>query len=289
MLAWQSAARGLHDDARESLGRARELTDRAGTTGYAAHQAITAAFCALCRGELGEVVTILEARIAADGGVGASGEPLGVAPLLVEAYLGLGNTDEARLLAYRYADATQPGSSPLSVALARRCQAMTAPDDATAETMLAAALVAHHEAGDPFETARTRLLYGGRLRRTGHRVAAREHLSAARDAFVAMDLTHWVAVAERELSATGAAARRRPPTGNEPLTSQETRVAILVAQGMSNKEVGAALFLSPKTVERHLSNVFRKRGLRTRSALAAAYARHPEQDGDLGSRLQERE
>ena len=48
------------------------------------------------------------------------------------------------------------------------------------------------EGGDPFETARTRLLYGGRLRRAGQRVAAREHLSAARDAFVAMDLTHWV-------------------------------------------------------------------------------------------------
>ena len=62
MLAWQSAARGLHDDARWSLARARELTDRAGTTSHAAHQAITAAFCALCRGELSEVVALLEAR-----------------------------------------------------------------------------------------------------------------------------------------------------------------------------------------------------------------------------------
>ena len=261
----------------ESLARARELTDRAGTTGYAAHQAITAAFCALCRGELTEVVTLLEARIAADGGVGASGEPLGVAPLLVEAYLGLGKTDEARSLATRYADAAPPGSPALSIALARRCQALTAPDDATADAMVAAALVAHSEGGDPFETARTRLLYGGRLRRTGHRVAAREHLAAARDAFVAMDLTHWVAVAERELSTTGATARRQPTTGSEPLTSQETRIAILVTQGMSNKEIGAALFLSPKTVERHLGNVFRKRGFRTRTELAAAYARHPDQ------------
>ena len=95
MLAWQSAARGLHDDARQSLARARELTDRAGTTSFAAHQAITAAFCALCRGGLSEVVTLLEARIEADGGVGASGEPLGVAPLLVEAYLGLGRRKSA--------------------------------------------------------------------------------------------------------------------------------------------------------------------------------------------------
>ena len=62
---------------------------------------------------------------------------------------------------------------------------------------MAAALTAHVEGGDPFETARTRFLYGGRLRRTGHRVVARDHLAAALSAFAAMDLTHWVAVAER--------------------------------------------------------------------------------------------
>ena len=278
MLAWQSAARGLHEDASGSLARARELTDRAGTTTFAAHQAITAAFCALCRGDLSEVVTLLEARVAADGGTGASGEPLGVAPLLVEAYLGLGRTDDARELAIQFAEATPPGSSALSVALARRCVALTVTDEATAEATVKAALEAHVEGGDPFETARTRLLYGGRLRRTGHRVAARTHLTAARNAFTAMDLTHWVAVAEGELAATGATARRNPATGNEPLTSQETRVAMLAAQGLSNKEIGAALFLSPKTIERHLGSVFRKRGVRSRTELAVAYARAPEQD-----------
>jgi len=277
MLAWQSAARGLHDDAARSLARARELTDRAGTTPYAAHQAITAAFCALCRGELSEVVTLLEARVAADGGIGASGEPLGVAPLLVEAYLGLGRTEDARSLAARFAEVTPLGSPALSVALARRCQALTVADEATADATVAAALTAHAEGGDPFETARTQLLYGGRLRRTGHRVAAREHLAAARGAFAGMDLTHWVAVTERELAATGATARRQPATGNEPLTSQEARVAILTAQGMSNKEIGAALFLSPRTVERHLGNVFRKRGVRSRTELAVVYARAPDQ------------
>ena len=177
------------------------------------------------------MVTLLEARVAADGGVGASGEPLGVAPLLVEAYLGLGRTDDARSLAARFAEATPPGSPALSVALARRCEALTVPDEATADVTVAAALAAHSEGGDPFETARTRLLYGGRLRRTGHRVAARNHLAAARDAFAGMDLTHWVAVAERELAATGATARRQPATGSAPLTSQETRVAILTRRG----------------------------------------------------------
>ncbi|UUZ60360.1 hypothetical protein [Nocardioides sp. B-3] len=204
MLARQSAARGLHDDAGRSLARARELTDRAGTTAHAAHQAITAAFCALCRGDLGEVVTLLEARLAADGGVGASGEPLGVAPLLVEAYLGPGRTEDARSLAAGLAEANPPGSPALWVALARRCEALTVVDEEAAAVTMAAAMTAHAEGPEPFEAARTRLLYGGRLRRSGRRVAAREHLAAAHGAFVEMDLTYWVAVAEQELAATGA-------------------------------------------------------------------------------------
>ena len=275
MLAWQSAARGLHDEARESLARARELVDRAGTTRFAAHHALTAAFCSLCRGDLADVVSLLERRLTVDGGVGATGEPLGVAPLLVEAYVGLTRLDDARSLTARYAAATSSTAPPLSVALVRRCQAITATDEAAARVAFDAALAAHAAAEDPFEAARTRVLFGGRLRRAGHRVAAREQLSAAREAFDSMDLTHWSRVASDELAATGATARRRDVPGGTPLTSQETRVALLVAQGMSNKEIGAALFLSPKTIERHLSNVFRKRGFRSRTELAASYARSP--------------
>ncbi|CUR59180.1 hypothetical protein NOCA2570069 [metagenome] len=200
-----------------------------------------------------------------------------MAPMLVEAYLGLGRIADARSLTTRYADATPPGSPALSVALARRCEVLTASDDDAAAAAFEHAVVAHAEAGDPFETARTRLLFGGRLRRAGHRVAARQQLTAAADAFAAMDLTHWDSVAEQELAATGARARRQPVNGTEPLTSQETRVAILAAQGRSNKEIAAALFLSPKTIERHLGNVFRKRGLRSRTELAATYARVSEQ------------
>jgi DNA-binding NarL/FixJ family response regulator len=273
MLAWQSSARGLHDDARRSLELARELTDRAGTTSVAAHQAITSAYCALCRGDLAQVAALLEARLAADGGVGAGGEPLGVAPLLVEAYVGLGRGDDARSLTARFDEATPPASQPLLLALVRRCQALTEPDESAAEDSFRAALQAHADGADPFETARTRLLYGARLRRTGHRVAARDHLAEARDAFVAMDLTHWTAVATDELAASGATARRRSGDADEPLTSQETRVALLAAEGQSNREIAASLFLSPKTVERHLSNVFRKRGFRSRTQLAAAFAR----------------
>jgi DNA-binding NarL/FixJ family response regulator len=90
-----------------------------------------------------------------------------------------------------------------------------------------------------------------------------------------MELSHWAGEAAAELRATGATARPRSASldGDEPLTSQETRVALLVAEGRSNKDVAAALFLSPKTVERHLGSVFRKRGFRSRAELARAYAR----------------
>lgn len=275
MLAWQSAARGLHDDAAGALVRARELTDRAGTTSVAAHQALTAAFCALCRDDLARVTTLLEARIAADGGVGALGEPLGVAPLLVEAYVGLGRADDAVALTKRYAASTLSSAPAMTTALVARCLCLTAAEGSAADAAFADALDAHAAAGDPFEAARTQLLYGARTRRAGRRVVAREHLRAAHDAFVDMDLTHWARRAREELAATGATTRRRGPEPDEPLTSQETRVALLVAEGMSNREVAAALFLSPKTVERHLGSVFRKRGFRSRVDLARAHAQAP--------------
>jgi DNA-binding NarL/FixJ family response regulator len=134
------------------------------------------------------------------------------------------------------------------------------------------ALAAHAQAPDAFEAARTGLLYGARLRRAGQRVAAREQLRAALDDFTAMDLTAWAQRAADELAATGATARPRRPLASEPLTSQETRVALLVARGLPNREIAAALFLSPKTVEHHLASVFRKRGFRSRTEVAAAFA-----------------
>jgi DNA-binding NarL/FixJ family response regulator len=163
----------------------------------------------------------------------------------------------------------------MTTALVARCLCLTAAEGSAADAAFADALDAHAAAGDPFEAARTQLLYGARTRRAGRRVVAREHLRAAHDAFVDMDLTHWARRAREELAATGATARRRGPEPDEPLTSQETRVALLVAQGMSNREVAAALFLSPKTVERHLGSVFRKRGFRSRVDLARAHAQAP--------------
>ena len=148
---------------------------------------------------------------------------------------------------------------------------LTAGDDATAAAAYEAALAAHADAPDAFETARTHVLYGAHLRRSGQRLKAREQLRTAHGAFTEMDLTTWVLRAADELAATGAKPRTRGPQPTEPLTSQETRVALHAAKGMSNKEIAAALFLSPKTVEHHLSSVYSKRGFRSRAELAGSF------------------
>jgi DNA-binding CsgD family transcriptional regulator len=271
LLAWQYAARGADDDAAAALRRSEQLVERAGTTEVAAHLALTQAFCALCRDDHVAVVDGLRRRIEIDGGRGAMGEPLGVAPPLVESLVALGQVAEARELAERFA--ALPPVDARSGAIAERCTALTADDDDEAAVAYERALTAHALAGaDKFEWARTELLFGARLRRSGRRADAREYLRRAHARFAEMELTRWADRAAHELAATGETARRRRVGNEEPLTAQETRVAQLVGRGMTNREVAAMLFVSPKTVEYHLSNVYRKRGVRSRTELARLMA-----------------
>jgi DNA-binding CsgD family transcriptional regulator len=196
-----------------------------------------------------------------------------VAPDLVEAYLQLGRSADARRLADRFAEVTPAAAAPGLRAVVARCRALTAVDSDESRAAFDEALTAYAQAPDPFEIARTRLLYGSRLRRDGRRVQARELLRAADDSFIGMDFTVWAQRAAGELAATGASPRSRTPRVTEPLTSQETRVALQAARGLSNKQIAAALFLSPKTIEHHLSSVYRKRGFRSRAELAASFRR----------------
>jgi DNA-binding CsgD family transcriptional regulator len=268
MLAWQYASRGDHDVSAGHLERAAALVERAGTAAVATHLALTRAYCAICRDDVGAVVAILEPWMEVDGGRGAQGEILGVAPLLIEGYAGLGDLDAAVGLADRYGD--QPDPDGRTVALAERCHGLATADDDTAILRFEAALRAHAAVSDaPFETARTQLLLGSRLRRTGRRAAARDHLRSARETFAAMGLTLWVDRCTAELGSAGETVRFGEEGRTESLTPQETRVAQMVCRGMTNAEVAAALFVSPKTVEHHLSSIYRKRGVRSRTELTA--------------------
>jgi DNA-binding NarL/FixJ family response regulator len=269
-LAWQCAARGQHDQAESLLAEAAGFVDQAGTSTVAAHLALTRAFCALCRTDYDEVIAVLETRLAIDGGRGAMGEPLGVAPLLIEAYTAVGRTDEARNLADRLTAEAAP--DPTATALVARSLGLTAADERQAIEHYERALTEHAESPDVFERARSELLFGSFLRRTGRRTQARIHLRSAHDRFESMDHAVWAQRCIAELATSGESARRRRSTGYEPLTPQETRVALLVGEGLTNRDVAAALFISPKTVESHLASIYRKRNLRSRTELARALA-----------------
>ena len=155
-----------------------------------------------------------------------------------------------------------------ATAVAARCAALTA-DDSDAEPLYRKAVTAHEGDGRPFEQARTRLLYGEWLRRNRRRAGAREHLLAAAAAFARMGARPWQERAEAELRAAGAGAPA--VTADDPLarlTPQELQVVRLAAAGASNKQIGAQLFLSPRTVGFHLYRAFPKLGVTTREELA---------------------
>ncbi|MFF8289524.1 ATP-binding protein [Streptomyces sp. NPDC016309] len=152
-----------------------------------------------------------------------------------------------------------------------RCRALLTADDAGAEEFYQRALAAHEGDGRPFEEARTRLLYGEWLRRAKRRADAREALTVALESFERMPAGAWADRARTELRAAGAAPAA-PAAGADVvgrLTEQELRVARLAATGLSNRDIGARLFLSPRTVGYHLSNAYPKLGVTSRSALGA--------------------
>jgi DNA-binding CsgD family transcriptional regulator len=182
---------------------------------------------------------------------------------LVEAHVRSGRLDEARAVFERtLADESD--------APAARCRGLLAADDAFEEAFQEALEL--HADRDPFGRARTRLCFGERLRRAGRRIDARAELRAAHDGFEGLGARPWAERAAAELKATGERLGRRAAQQGEELTTQELRVALQAAEGKTNKEVGAALFLSPKTVDFHLRRVYRKLDLRSRGELIKQFA-----------------
>jgi DNA-binding CsgD family transcriptional regulator len=185
-------------------------------------------------------------------------------PDLIEAAARSGRLDETMDRFERYTDWVQQLPSPSRLSLLARCRALVREGSEREQFEAALELDA---ALSPFAEARTELLYGEWLRRERKRREARGHLRRAADLFHQVGVPPWEERAESELRATGATARRRDPSTLDELTPQELQIAGLVATGLTNRQVAAQLFLSPRTIDYHLRKVFSKLGVSSRTEL----------------------
>ena len=251
-LAWLEAAQGNEERCRAHAAEADAVATGAGFHSDRARAAI-----GLLELGLGRVDDAARVFDAIDP---AALERIGAGDF-VEALIRGGRTDKARAALERI-----PAGQK---AVAARYAGLLADDDF--EAPFAQALARHAE-HDAFGRARTRLCLGERRRRAGRRVDARTELRAASEVFGRLGARPWAERAASELRATGERLGRREARPGDELTPQELQVALQAAEGRTNKEIGAALFLSPKTVDFHLRRVFRKLDMRSRGELIRHFA-----------------
>ena len=185
----------------------------------------------------------------------------------IEALVALGRVEEAEALLSRLEERASRLDRPSALAAAGRARGLLETVRGRHEDGLAAlesALVEHDRIRMPFERARTLLVLGSLERRAKHKRVARDSLHKALEAFEHLGARLWVERARTELASIGGRAR-----SSGDLTPTERRVAELVAEGRATKEVASLLFVSPKTVEGHLSRIYAKLGVHSRTELAA--------------------
>ena len=203
--------------------------------------------------------------------------PAWVLPELVEAAARGGDAELASDALERLVKTTQPCGTEFALGIEARCRALLS-DGAAAEELYREAIERLGRTQLRPELARAHLLYGEWLRRENRRASAREQLRTAHEMLIAIGMDAFAERARHELQATGEKVRKRTVETRDDMTPQERQIARLAHDGLSNPEIGARLFLSPRTVEWHLRNVFTKLGIQSRRELAKALA-------DLGSQL----
>ena len=187
-------------------------------------------------------------------------------PELVEAATRCREPDVANAAIERLSERTGAAGTELALGIEARCRALLS-DGALAERLYREAIDRLGRSRLTLELARARLLYGEWLRRDKRRIDARDQLRGAQDMFTSMGTKAFAARAGRELLATGETARKRTAETRDELTAQEMQIAQFARDGLSNAEIGARLFISPRTVEYHLRKVFTKLGISTREHL----------------------
>ena len=264
-LAWCAAHRGEADRCRQLVHERYELGERLGD------DALLHPSLGVLELGLGDPETALAAfrrtlRTLSLRGHSVNGGAWIVGAELVEAELMAGNRGEAARLAVDFDEEAMRTERPHALSLSRRCRGLLAQDEAF-DREFEAALAHDADEPRPLERARTVLCWGMRLRRARRRAEARERLKQARDELERLGSDLWAARARSELAATGERPRRREPSAGAELTERERHVAALVAEGLSNREIGERLFVTTNTVETHLRHIFQKRGVRSRTAL----------------------
>ena len=268
-LAWLEARQGREASCRRHVEEVKVLCAELGVELYGVWAIQALGDLELGLGRPAEAIEHYTEQSAALRSLGIADVDLSPAPELVEAYLRLGRRDEAEAVAGPCVEAALAKGQPWALARAARCRGLLAGED-DLDACFEEALGHHERTLDGFETARTRLAYGARLRRARQRTRAREQLRGAHEIFDRLGAAPWAELAAAELAATGETARRRDASTLDELTPQERQIALLLAEGKTTREAAAAVFLSPKTVEYHLRHVYRKLGIHSRDELALA-------------------
>jgi DNA-binding CsgD family transcriptional regulator len=265
ILTWIAAAQGRLDE--HALAEQQELSRRLEVPyqlmcvhACRGHHALAAGTADVAAEELARALVLKRECGIAD----ATTHPV-IGADLVEALVRCGRDADATAAAEAlHTEALRSGRGS-ALAVAERAMAVAGDDP---EARFARARALHADADDPFASARTALAWGDTLRREGRRVESRELLDEARGELERLGAVLWEEQATSALARSGKVLRREP-TQRDELTPAELEVASLVSEGKRNKEIAAALWMSEKTVEAHLSRIYRKVGVRNRAELAA--------------------
>ena len=226
---------------------------------------------AVLRNSLGRYKeALIVAERADDEDPEALGAPIWVLVELIEAAARCGQAGRAADALARLTDTTRSAGTDWALGIEARSRALLS-DGPAAEDLYCEAIERLGRTRLGGELARAHLLYGEWLRRERRRFDAREQLRVAYEMFSQMGMEGFAQRAGRELRATGETARKRTAETGTDLTAQEVHIARLVLEGVSSSEIAAQMFLSRRTVERHLSKIFSKLGITSRRELH----RHP--------------
>jgi DNA-binding CsgD family transcriptional regulator len=266
-LALVRAHRGHISQARDLATEALALCEQTGNVPVVSQVLSVLGFAAVSLGDYQAAACHLDRLTNAIAAFGL-GEPgvVRFVPDAVEALVSLGQVDRARSLAQQLETSGKSLGRPWALAAGARCRAHLAAVDGDLQAAQAAcgeALTHHERLAMPFELGRTMLTKGMIERRAKRKSAARESLTQALGIFERLGAPLWADKARRELPKVSA---RAPVDG---LTQTERRIAALVAQGHTNRQVASTLFVTENTVQTHLRHIFQKLGVSSRTELAA--------------------